>query len=99
VKVMMLWTARTWRFCRTHGRTFLVLLLPVLAAPVMAAAQSPKDYLVGPNDVLVITVFDQPQLSGKYLVQADGSVTFPLLGRLRAGGMSMQAVDTTFAAA
>ena len=90
---MMLWTARTWRFCRTHGRTLLVLLLPLLAVPATAAAQSPKDYLVGPNDVLVITVFDQPQLSGKYLVQADGTVTFPLLGRLRAGGMSMQAVE------
>jgi polysaccharide biosynthesis/export protein len=90
---MMLWTARTWRFCRAHGRTLLVLLLPVLVAPATAAAEGPADYLVGPNDVLVITVFDQPQLSGKYLVQADGSVTFPLLGRLKAGGMSMQAVE------
>jgi len=63
---------------------------PVQATPAQAA---PKDYLVGPNDVLLITVFDQPQLTGKYVVQADGTITFPFLGRLKAGGMSMQAVE------
>ncbi len=40
-----------------------------------------------------ITVFDQPQLTGRYIVQADGTFTFPLLGRLKAGGLSMQALE------
>jgi polysaccharide biosynthesis/export protein len=51
------------------------------------------DYIVGANDALTITVFDQPQLTGRYIVQADGTFTFPLLGRLQVGGLTLQAVE------
>jgi polysaccharide biosynthesis/export protein len=61
-----------------------------LSAPRPAAA---ADYIVGPNDSLVITVFDQPQLTGRFVVQADGTFTFPMLGRLTVGGLSLQAVE------
>src|SRR4029077_17055542 len=44
-------------------------------------------------DVLTITVFDQQQLTGRYIVQADGTFTFPLLGRVKAGGLRGQAVE------
>ncbi len=54
---------------------------------------APGQYIVGPNDALVVTVFDQPQLTGRYVVQADGTFTFPLLGRVNVGGMSLQAVE------
>ena len=80
----------------SRRRVFAPLLLVLLAAiqvPPLLAAGGPREYIVGPNDVLAITVFDQPQLTGKYLVQADGTVTFPLLGRLKAGGLSMQQVE------
>jgi polysaccharide biosynthesis/export protein len=60
------------------------------------AAQRPPatpDYIVGANDALTITVFDQPQLTGRYIVQADGTFTFPLLGRLQVGGLTLQALE------
>jgi polysaccharide export outer membrane protein len=94
----MLWRGQpvSWGVRRLRW-LMLMLLLPLLcmgSGALTAAAQTgPKDYLVGPNDVLLITVFDQPQLTGKYVVQADGTITFPFLGRLKAGGMSMQAVE------
>jgi polysaccharide export outer membrane protein len=65
------------------------LLALLSVTPVFAV----DDYIVGANDVLTITVFDQPQLTGKYIVQADGTFTFPLLGRLKAGGLTMQALE------
>jgi polysaccharide biosynthesis/export protein len=61
-----------------------------------AVAQRPPampDYVVGANDALTITVFDQPQLTGRYIVQADGTFTFPLLGRLQVGSLTLQAVE------
>ena len=51
------------------------------------------EYVVGPNDVLGITVYDQPQLSRTYNVQADGSLTFPLVGRVKVGGLSTPQIE------
>ena len=66
---------------------------PSVVQPGRYTGQPAADYKVGPNDVLAITVFDQPQLTGRYMVQADGSFTFPLLGRVSVGGLTMQAVE------
>jgi polysaccharide biosynthesis/export protein len=66
---------------------------PVVVQPARYTGQPAADYRVGPNDVLAITVFDSPQLTGRYMVQADGSFTFPLLGRVNVGGLTVQAVE------
>ena len=79
--------------CGQRLRQVLGAFLTVLQVASFCVAQEPGDYIVGPNDVLAITVVDQPQLTGKYIVQADGTFTFPLLGRLKAGGLSLQAVE------
>jgi polysaccharide export outer membrane protein len=38
-------------------------------------------------------VYNQPQLSGKFIVEADGTLAMPLLGRVAAGGMSVRAIE------
>ena len=68
----------------------LRLLALVVLLPVLAAAQSAGDYVIGPQDVLTVAVFDQPDLGGKYAVELDGSFTFPLVGRVKAGGMTIR---------
>ena len=50
-------------------------------------------YIIGPNDVLAVTVFNQPQLSGKFAVGSDGTLAFPLLGRVMVGGLTVGAVE------
>jgi polysaccharide export outer membrane protein len=57
------------------------------------AADPLGEYIVGPNDVLAVLVVDQAQLTGKYIVRADGTFTFPLLGRVSAGGRRLSAVE------
>jgi len=86
----MLWIARARGFSRRYRGHVLGLFLVLLSVASVAAVD---DYIVGANDVLTITVFEQPQLSGRYIVQADGTFTFPLLGRLKAGGLTMQALE------
>ena len=51
------------------------------------------DYAVGPQDVLVITVFGEAELSGKYTVEQDGTFTFPQIGRVKGGGLSLRALE------
>ena len=63
----------------------------IVAAPGLA--QSAADYQIGPQDVLTIQVFDQADLGGKYTVETDGTFSFPLIGRVRAGGMTLRAFE------
>ena len=55
-----------------------------------ARAQSAADYVIGAQDVLTIQVFDQADLGGKYTVEADGTFSFPLIGRVKAGGLTLR---------
>jgi len=78
----------------------LTLVALVLTAAVSAAQQAPPqasqprgEYLVGAQDVLTVTVWDSPDLSGKYTVETDGSFTFPLIGRIKAGGLTLRQLE------
>lgn len=75
---------------------FLALLLA--AVQPLLAAQRPQSvntdtYVIGPQDVIVIAVFDQPSLGGKYVVEADGSFTFPHIGPVKAAGLTVRALE------
>jgi len=74
---------------------FTVLFLAMLQAAATPAGSNDAQrlYVVGSNDVLTITVYNQAQLSGKFVVEADGTFAYPLLGRVAAGGLSIRAVE------
>jgi polysaccharide biosynthesis/export protein len=74
-----------------RGCRLAVLLLVVTARG--AAAQPAADYVIGPQDVLLIQVFDQPDLGGKYTVETDGTFTFPLVGRVKAGALTLRGFE------
>jgi polysaccharide export outer membrane protein len=76
-------------------RTLLVLLLAL--APACATTHPPYDYasepdprkgefILGPSDVLKITVWRNPELSTDGIVRPDGTVSMPLAGDLQAAG-------------
>ncbi|HET7875181.1 MAG TPA: polysaccharide biosynthesis/export family protein [Methylomirabilota bacterium] len=62
----------------------LVLLLS-LPFPARAAGD---EYTIGARDVLAISVWGQPDLSRDYVVEPDGFVPFPLVGRVKAAGLT-----------
>jgi polysaccharide export outer membrane protein len=43
--------------------------------------------------MLIITSYDQADLSGRFTVEADGTFTYPLIGRFRAGGLTLRRVE------
>jgi polysaccharide export outer membrane protein len=71
------------------------LLSVAVSGLIMATtvAAQHNDYVIGPQDVLTITVYDQPELSGKFNVEADGSFAFPLIGRVVAGGVTLRGLE------
>jgi polysaccharide export outer membrane protein len=55
---------------------------------VTLSVVSAADYLIGPRDVLKITVWGQNDLSQNYNVSAEGTIVFPLIGEVRAAGLT-----------
>lgn len=51
------------------------------------------DYVVGPGDVLAIASYGEPSLTGGFTVETDQTFTYPLIGRVRAGGMTLREVE------
>src|SRR5215831_15740832 len=60
-------------------------------APASSAADVHDDprtqpYVIGPSDVVRLTVWKNPDLSTDAVVRPDGTITMPVVGELRAAG-------------
>jgi len=85
--------ARAWS---VWGLGLLVSAGVLCPAALLRAGQAETtgiDYVVGPNDVLAVMVIDQTQLTGKFIVRADGTFVYPLLGNVKASGLTLQAIE------
>lgn len=51
-----------------------------------------QDYLVGPGDVLSITVYDNDDLKTKVRVSSNGTIVMPLLGQVNVNKQSISAI-------
>lgn len=56
------------------------------AIPDAAKSAMTDNYVIGLSDLVVVTVFKEPTLSGSLLVRPDGMITLPLLGDIKASG-------------
>jgi len=56
----------------------------------LAGVATPEDYVIGPEDVLVVTFWRDDTMSGEALVRPDGRITLRLLGDIPAGGLTTQ---------
>jgi len=56
--------------------------------PVSAPAQS-MDYLLGAGDKVRVTVYGEESLSGEFFVTGSGLMSLPLIGEIKAGGMTV----------
>jgi len=66
-----------------------------LGQPLETNAPAPVDpntYQIGPEDVLLIRVWREPELSGTVVVRPDGKITLPLVGEVTAGGRTPAAL-------
>ena len=61
---------------------------PAGASETSVAAVDPNKYLIGPEDVLYIKVWREPDFSLAVVVRPDGKITMPLIGEVQAGGLT-----------
>ncbi len=72
-------------------RTFL------LAFGLLVSLMAHAEYLLGPGDMLRVTVYGSPDLTTETRVTQEGTLTFPLLGAVPVGGLSVAQTEKTIA--
>ena len=83
-----------------RARDWAALILTVLTAALLVGTAKPSfaqdaapsatpaalDYKLGVADKVRILVYNEPNLTGEYLVNANGAIAFPLIGDVAAAG-------------
>lgn len=82
----------------------LIRALAIIAASIAlyatsAVAQPQQDYPLGPGDALRIQVFQNPDMTVETRVSENGQITYPLIGTIQLGGLSVAAAERKIAAA
>ena len=75
--------------------TLLWLLFLVQSVPSSSSAQ---EYLLGEGDLLRITVYENNDLTTEARVGGDGNISFPLIGPVKVGGLTVGQAEKTIAA-
>jgi polysaccharide biosynthesis/export protein len=66
---------------------------PTSFAPVAPEhAVAPENYVIGTEDVLSVVVWREQEMSGDVTVRPDGMITLPLVGDIRAAGLTTVAL-------
>jgi polysaccharide export outer membrane protein len=68
---------------------------PATPAPTPAPPPPPADYVIGPDDVLIIAVYKTPEVSGEVGVRPDGKISIPMINEVQAAGKTPEELRQT----
>jgi polysaccharide export outer membrane protein len=71
---------------------------PATAPPSAAPAHVGAGYVIGPDDVIQVTVWKEQTLSGTFPVRPDGMISMVLLGDVKAAGLTPEQLATNLTA-
>jgi len=67
----------------------IIAFVCAAGSPTLLAANAESDYVIQPGDVLLVSVWREPDLQQPVLVRPDGGISFPLAGDLQAAGKTI----------
>ncbi len=70
---------------------------PVKPMSVPGSNVNPKTYTLGPDDVIYVRVWREPDLSGQLTVRPDGKITMPLIADVQAAGLTPDQLSAVLA--
>lgn len=73
---------------------FVLLLALSLSAFSRAAEEEKTNYILRPNDTIRLAVYEEPDLSVQVRILKTGQASFPLIGSVEIGGLSVSAAAT-----
>ncbi len=80
-----------------HGKSFLVCIALILSLNICLCfsqeayqQNDDREYTISSDDILVITVYGEPDLSVTIRVSQDGTISYPLLGNIKTAGYTVR---------
>lgn len=86
-------TRRNFVRVLTLGGGAAALTACASAGPQLTAAEL-AEYRLGPGDQVRVTVFNEPELTGLYVVGSQGTISYPLIGVIEAAGKTIPEFST-----
>jgi protein involved in polysaccharide export with SLBB domain len=69
------------------------------APPAAVAPQAPSstldNYILSPNDIVLVKVFEDPDLDSQHRISQDGTINFPLIGVVQVSGRTVTQAAST----
>lgn len=78
--------------------TLLRLIASLFLIVFAAGLAQAEGYHLRPGDRIEVTVWQEPKLNRVVVVAPDGRISFPLAGRIKAGGTTVDAVEAALKA-
>lgn len=75
-----------------YARKMIILLLIFLVLIQSGVLAQESRYILGPDDVLEVIVWDNPDLSKIITIRSDGYISLPLIGDIKAEGLTPEAL-------
>ena len=73
--------------------TPLLLVLLLVAPQASAPRAASRDYTVGPEDLLAITIVGEAEFTNKFRIGRDGTFEYPYLGSIKANGLTLRDLE------
>jgi polysaccharide export outer membrane protein len=92
----------------SYIKSFFIMLLAIAAFPAQSADQlesaeisnaQSRDYTLASGDAIRVLVFQNPELTLDTRVSESGTITYPLIGSVKVGNMSIAQAEAEIAAA
>jgi polysaccharide biosynthesis/export protein len=88
--------------CPLYAQQAVSPVAPLAASPTVVPKAIPAtaeqdEYRIGAQDLIEISVFQVQELTRSVRVNAHGMITLPLLGQVRAGGLTANELETVLA--
>lgn len=80
--------------CGTMKKLLNTVLCLFLSIPLYAHADT-ASYQINPGDILLVSIWNEKDLSQEILVRPDGKFSFPLAGEIQAGGHAVAEIENS----
>lgn len=82
---------------KSFGKLLALFMLVCMLAYIPGSHAASTDYQLGPGDAIRISVFQNPDLSLETRVSESGTITYPLVGEVKVGGLSPREAEQVIA--